>query len=70
MTAEELRKIEIIRKERDVNRMSRFIRARMMAQELGVKIIAMDFSSGLALVKFDGETGPLLAATHGGEHDK
>jgi len=66
MSHDEMWRNEVARREREADRLSRFIRCRLMAMELGMTVIAMDFTSGLALIRFDGETGPLLAAGKGG----
>lgn len=47
------------------NRLSRFIRSRLWAQELGVTIYAMDFRTGRAWVYFEPEQAPLLASMEG-----
>lgn len=53
---------EVKRQEEIQARLSVFIRARLLAVELGVKIVAMDFTSGRALLKFEREDAATVAA--------
>lgn len=63
MTDEELIKLakEVEKKER----LSRFIRSRLLALELGVQVVAMNFVTGEALIRFDREDAPFVASVGG-----
>ena len=63
MTDEEKKELEREADRRE--RLSRFVRSRLWAEELGVTIYAMDFTTGRAWVYFKPEAAPLLANMEG-----
>lgn len=54
------------REKKTRERMSMFVRSRILTLELGVKIIAMNFVTGEAILHFTQDDAPIIAAMAGG----
>lgn len=60
---QEAKKLEVSGEQR--LRMSLFIRSRLLARELGVVIVAMNFITGEALIHFTPDDAPVVASLAG-----
>lgn len=63
MTNDERKDME--RRQETTERLSRYVRSRLLAEELGVDIVFMNFETGMAILNFKPEDAPLVASLGG-----